>query len=224
MPRSQYVDPSRMTPYVKKFVPKTSAKPRAPITRGYKTSRNQLKGEVFCKDVSINQNHVPVGVLTLLNGISQGDDISNRKGRKINIKSIHIKGAIYTLATSVAEQCVARMALVWDKQANGVDPTFAQVYVDSTSHAGATRNLDNRERFVILAEHSWSSSAGGLQCYPVDFFKKVNLDTVFKGTNDEIASIATGSLYLFTWGAEIADTANHGMNSAVKVRVRYQDA
>jgi len=225
MPTAETINVQTLTPYVKKFVPKRvyTAKPKATITHGYKSSRNQTKGELLANDTNITQNHVQVGVMTLLNGISQGDDINNRKGRKINLKSFHIKGGIYTLATSVADQLVARMALIYDKQSNGVAPTFAQVYSDSTGHAGSTRNLDNRERFKVIFEKSWYSGPNTSQCYPLDIYKSFNLDTVYKGTDDAIASIATGALYLFIWGADLADTANHGMQTRATARIRYMD-
>jgi len=209
--------------YAKKYVKKTYKKyPKKVITHGYTTSRN-VQGELYAKDTTINLNAVPVATLVILNDIAEGNDIQERKGRKIVMKSLNVKGSARVLATTVAEYGSMKIAAVYDMQANGVAPTAAQIWNDSTTGTGSTRNLDNRDRFKVLFEKTYSFGPGQNQSIPLEIFKKVSLPVIYKGTTGEIASISTGSLYIFTWGSVLGDVANHGCALVATCRLRYSD-
>jgi len=130
---------------------------------------------------------------TTLNAVPQGTGDSQRVGRQITIKSIEMTGVIQSDQTGLSPDTVA-IWLVLDKQANGANPTVAQVVapdpVDDTvpSLPIAHPNLENSDRFVLLRK--WVSSTYsnyanslGTPALPVHqqfrFYKKVDIPIDF---------------------------------------------
>lgn len=207
------------------FFKKSIASKAKPAVRygGYKTNPNMGKGELMSIDTGIGSICPNVPIVQLCNGIAQGDDINNRKGRKITMKSVHLKGSLFTSLTAVTLQNVSRVALVYDKACNGVALTAAEVYVITTNGNGI-RLLDNRDRFTVIFDIAHASSAGSSMVASIDKFKKINLDTIYKGTTNAVASISTGSLYLIMWGDNLANTPDIGHELRAQLRIRYADA
>jgi len=176
-------------------------------------------------------------VLTLLNGCAPGSQNFNRIGRKINMKSLQIRGMIYNTDLSVGARLI-RMIVVYDKQANGTAPTYANI-VTSNDISGATSstaydmvNLNNRERFEIIRDKCWvfgplqnttdQSLAGDSQVACLnEFIPLKNRQTIYNaGAAGTVGDIASGSLYVF-W---IANTANAtGSSVQCSYRMRFVD-
>lgn len=123
--------------------------------------RASLGGELKYFDTSLAATNVPqVGVVNPnLVIVPQGDAENNRIGRKINIRSIWLKGTIFlnVSATAAAATDTVRMILVQDKQANGAVFTVADV-LQNTDYIGF-RNLANTSRFNILWDKTYNMSA-----------------------------------------------------------------
>lgn len=151
----------------------------------------------------------------LLNGCVAGSQNFNRIGRKIEMRSLQIRGIVQaaTAMTSGADQFV-RMLVVYDKQSNGASPTWANVVqsqdITGTTSSKATDmvNLDNRDRFIILRDKTFiipyqsttatQAVAGCPTVHHVDEFLKMNMETVFNaGTAGTVGDITTGSLHVF---------------------------
>lgn len=239
MPRPQTVNLATVTPYVKKFVPKRIYKKAIPTTRvvamrpgGYTANFRQT--ELLSKDIDAGAAAFafPANAnFSLLNGTAQGDGVDERQGRQINLKSIQIKGTIqpYHGATvPVKENVKARMVVVLDKQANGVAPTWNAVFKSNTSQS--LPNLDNRYRFSILYDRTFpisyvQNSAGQITAstprdWNVNFYKKLNMKTTYKGTDASIASVATNALYLVL---VVDDPTISVPECTVARRIRYTD-
>lgn len=159
----------------------------------------------------------------LLNGLTQGSAANNRIGQKILVQSIEAR--LFCLvygASSVYNVC--RFFFVWDKQANGIACSTADI-LDADSVTGL-RNLTNRHRFKIVLDKTFVTSAynvlGCLRSFHVyvKFKRPVSVDYNNASTGN-ISDISTNALYLFTYGA--ATTAATGHTLTGQVRIRYTD-
>ncbi len=103
--------------------------------------------------------HNPSGTTTL-NSVTQGDGESNRDGRKMIMKYISVKGTITVPALSnqtvSANQHMAKVYLVWDKQTNGTLFNSEDVMDNQSASAlnstSMFRNMQFAQRFQILAQ------------------------------------------------------------------------
>lgn len=151
------------------------------------------------------------GSMILLNGLSQGDGISSREGRKVVCKSVQCK-LLFTTSASMTNAAVVRAILFIDRSPDGVSPSSSEL-LDTTHGARneAFRNLDYRERFVILKDktfvmyaHPPYDSAKTETNYKfMNFvkYKKLKLNTIFDASNNgDITDITNGAIYLYLYG------------------------
>lgn len=132
----------------------------------------------------------------LLNGCVQGTEATNRLGRKIVMKDLLLKGQLQLDPTTTGGGFI-RIAVVYDKQSNGVAPAITDVFL--TNALNSPNNLSNRDRFVKVVDmESPSISPNGDYSVPIVIYRKLNLETCFNtGNAGTIGDITTGSLYLF---------------------------
>lgn len=208
--------PSRKRVYAPRSMPASSAAISAGY--GYLRNRNANQSRVEKKVLDI----LPITYsventgtqLALLNGCVAGSQNFNRIGRKIQMKSLQIRGAFLSTDTTTLDT-VMRLVVVYDKQANGAAPTWANI-VTSQNIAGATAstvfdmiNLDNRDRFEIIRDQMYTiaakdstatqafSGSPTIVCVN-DFIRLGKRETVFNaGTAGTIGDITSGSLYVF---------------------------
>ena len=174
----------------------------------------------------------------LVNGCIPGSQNYNRIGRKINSKSLQIHGFLIIANQANAVEQKVRMLVVYDKQSNGVAPTYANV-IQSQNIAGTTSstindmvNLDNRDRFEIIrdrlfylggqnttATQTWTS---GPNLVTVDEYIPLgNRETLFNaGAAGTIGDIASGAIYVMLISSQPNAT---GCNFYSAFRVRFVD-
>lgn len=72
-----------------------------------------------------------------------------------------------------------------------------------TADATSPMDMNNRDRFVVLYNKLHAiDQAGGHQSAYIEFYKKINLATIFNaGVAGTAADITTGSIYLVILGA-----------------------
>lgn len=203
--------------------------PRAPLsTRGYygnyyRRGRDELK----YVDTQTVGTVGSSGAVTLLNGIAQGDDITNRIGRKCMMKSLYFRMDLYPATTTVSDGDLVRILVVCDLQSNAAAPTTTQILQNNSYNS--PMNLDYRDRFKIILDKNITMVGGvytagtltGGEAHPrlVKIFKRLNMETVFNGTGNTIGSIATGSIYLL-----ILARNNNATIANLYSRVRYTDS
>lgn len=150
------------------------------------------------------------GLLTLLNGVATGNGISSRDGRKIALKSVQAK-LLITQNVNQTNASVLRAILFIDRSPDGTAPTITQV-LDTThgSRNEAFRNLDYRDRFVILKDKSIvfyahppydsAKTEGNYKVWNFIKYKKLKLNTIFDASDTgTIADINAGALYLYLY-------------------------
>jgi len=201
--------------------------------------------EVKCLDIP-QASYVlnSTGAVTGLNFIRAGTSFFNRVGRKIEMKSLHLKLFVNPLRTAAFQDYV-RVMVVYDAQTNGAAPAISDILQD-TDQAGTNAtnqycgpNLNNRDRFRVLCDYkivipSVTSTAGVItNLGPVDpvapafdierFIKLKGLITQYKADSAPavIGDIATGGLFLVTYGGNTAGT--EGWQATGTLRLRYND-
>lgn len=177
-----------------------------------------------------DQALVAGGSVTLLNGVATGTDITNRVGRKLNIKSLKIGVNVFNQANvssnlSIGVSC--KVSIIYDSQPNGAAPAYTAIY--NVAHPLSPLNLNNRDRFKVLwtknfVVGSYTTSAGSLLATgsPTNStktgYKKCNLPVIFGGTGATIADIQTGAIYICAV-ADVSLGAAFDYNS----RIRFVD-
>lgn len=203
--------------------------------------------EIKTLDVPLQTDLISTtAVFTLLNLMEEGTSFFNRVGRKIMMKSIRITGglALSGLAVINANQDYLRVMVVYDRQPNGSAPAISDILqnVDlggtssTTSYAGL--NMNNSERFLVIQDTRLNIPNGYVQSLNegtasiidyngtmqnMDRFSKLKgLQTHFKGTAGSITDVASGALWLVTFGNIAPGTAPY--NLIWNARLRYHDS
>lgn len=160
------------------------------------------------------------GVL-LLNGIARGDEIFERDGREVLMRSIQLT-CQSNVTTGTGVDQTHRVLLVYDRQTNAAALTAAQVLTAVTVFSA--RNLENRRRFKILMDKRVTLNASGEPNSNIiwTFYRRLRHPITFNsGDAGTVADITTGSLYLVVVGNAAAG-ATAGTTS-VYSRVRYTE-
>jgi len=186
---------------------------------------NLAKGEFKAIDHSNTSDCNTTGTLALLNGIARGDDINERTGREVTLRSIELHVRCLATATTGLDQ-THRVMLVYDRQTNAAALTFAQVL--TATDTVAPRNLENRKRFKILmdrrvnlAGNLAAAPQGGSEC-SFDFYRRLRHPMTFNsGDAGTVADITTGSIYILFVGT-VAPGAGAGSVNYYS-RCRYED-
>ena len=187
---------------------------------GYSTKSTELKYLDNNAGTAVNFGVSTFTTPVLLNGASLGSDAINRIGRKLVMKSLLFRWTWNLAATSTGGSPV-RIMIVYDKQANAATPAITDILL-ADSHI-SQNNLNNRDRFVVLSDEiSEPVSVQGTPSISGVIYKKLNLETVFNGTNGgTVADITSGSIHvLFSQTAGIG-TANPTVNW--RSRIRFYD-
>lgn len=214
----------KYTPEMRKANFSSKASYKAIMNKKKPYSRNQGHAgpELKALDTDISALGLDTtGTPLLINGVAQGNDLNNRIGRKFQIKSILIRGNIRAGSTAVSGRSW-RFLVIYDKQCNGTALTTAQVL--SANNMGGLQNLDNRERFVILADKMKWVGAPNADNTEVNLklYLKCNLPVTNSGTGATVASIATGSIYVLGCSDVVAGTAAPAPQN-LTARIRYKD-
>jgi len=191
--------------------------------------RSRNRKELKYLDLAYSQAYVfdTTGTVTALNLVAEGDDNISRNGRQIQIASVEVIGKANPVDGSTTPD-FCRLMLIYDSQTNGALPAITDILAASTSNSFL--NLDNRDRFHIIADHKFvigGLSTTATQTYAqsptlelIDIHRKLALHTTFKGTTGAIASIATGALLLVSIGDV---PPNDGALAGVSTRIRFTD-
>lgn len=165
--------------------------------------------------------------LALLNGMAQGTTASTRIGRRIQMKSLEVKGWIQADSTATVNQ--VRWVVVLDKQANATAPAWLDVYDAAVPYS--LRNISNKARFWVLHDSglltvTGNNTTAGQQTdcslVPIEFYKRINIPVQYNsGSAGTIGDIQTNSLYFMAIGLTASGTADCQLNGTF--RIRYDD-
>lgn len=202
------------------------------------TMREKKAFDVALTNLNFNVPATPP-VFQVLNACINGAELYQRVGRKIYMKSIHIRGFIQPIATSISD--IGRLIIFYDAQPNAAAPLIATLLQDSTAAAATSSlseiNLINRARFKILRDYqvllpSQTDTAGvitnlanfdpiGPNTLNVNFFIPLKgLETEYNGVNGgTIADISSGAIFI----TAVSQNATSEYEFTYTCRMRYYD-
>lgn len=207
---------------------------KAFYTRGLKRQRTELReiipvtprgwvnpsrAEFKSIDTDIETNMASTGTLVLLNGCSKGDDIANRTGRKINVKSIYLQGWVRPNTTTPTTD-FGRIMIIVDRSVNGSAPAVTDVL--ESADETAFRNLSNRNRFRIIHDEFVVAGDDDVAPFysPMRWYKKITIPTTFNdGDAGTAADIVSNGVFLL----HICKNTTNPMSIKLEVRVRFTD-
>lgn len=188
------------------------------VTRGYPRG---TQGEFKSVDTTIAVNSDTTGAIVLLNGIARGDDINERTGRQVTLRSVQLSLTFGVVSGTGIDQ-YQRYMVVLDHQPNGAALAITDVLDGVTvTHQ---RNLNNRKRFTVLMDkhYSLNASAESGSRRVSQMYRRLNTVVDFNGGDaGTIADITTNSVYFISIGSVAAGaTAGSVIGTA---RIRYTD-
>lgn len=224
-----------------------------PLAAPIRFQQRHIGGEVKSVDTIAPNNGATQGnfslnttiQITALNLVTAGSSMWNRIGRKLSMKSVHVRFALTPTGNNAANTGLySRVIVIYDKQPNGALPNASDVLQDQTN--GATDqhvtlvtsgiNLNNRDRFEVLVDDcrylpggNTSTDAANVvtatvdQCHWDIFRKLKGRETHFKADSAPavIGDLSTGSLILLTMGSIASGAEPYGLYGSV--RLRYTD-
>lgn len=178
------------------------------------------------------------GVLGVLNvGIQRGTGVNERIGAKLTITKINIKAEIgYQRDNTVVPDYTGaglRLALILDKQCNGVETTVGNIYnlIGIGDPVNAFLNLAESKRYVVLKDWTWRPNVLSYDSMTnereratkkIILNKKCMIPIQFSTTDTTglQANVESNNILLvYMKSIDTAVTATMGIN----VRVRYLD-
>ena len=156
-------------------------------------------GEFKSVDTLVTGDLNTTGTISLINGIARGDEINERNGREVVMRSVQLSMNAQSTDTTGIPQC-CRILLVYDRQTNAAAPTFAQVLTATgASLPLAPRNLENRRRFKILMDRKFTIGPQGATTAALgalskkmlsDFYRKLRHPVTFNNGDAGTAVIS----------------------------------
>lgn len=192
---------------------------------GYRGSRPSMEMK-YIDNQKASYNADTTGTITHINAVPQGASESNRIGRKMNNRSIEVRGTV--AANSLTLATTARILFVYDRQPNKALAAIGDI-LDIADSYGLKKDA-NKERFLILKDKMFSiagntTTAGQITDKSIQhfkWFKKCRLPTVFSNVGSgAIGDVTTGALLMITTGGTAAGTA--AATFALSTRVRFDD-
>lgn len=228
MSGAQFKAPRRQkrTRQIKRFVPGYDR------TGGYYGRYSGAGGEKKFFDTNIGSDVTVTAALlrTNLAIIAEGNGESNRIGRKVTVKNIHVQGivALNSATSSNATSDIVYCMIVLDKQTNG--SLFNATDLLDTDGFTSFRNLANSHRFKVLKKIVMDFSAGGgvesgvghaysenLTSFSINHKCSIDIEFDNSATTGVITSCRSNNIYFVT------QSGSGLCGITARARIRYTD-
>lgn len=182
-----------------KAVSVKKARAMAAVTKKFARVPRQSLTKLMFPELKISDNNAGgSGLQTIAAGctffrmsaVAEGDDFTNRDGRKIFAKNLSVR---YRLLNPTGNPVnAARVVIFRDASTNGTAPTGAQLFQNGSSSVESAFNASNRNRFRILYDKYIPiiSNVLGTTSLSADV---IYLDLAKKFPDDVTTYIGTGS-------------------------------
>ncbi len=182
--------------------------------------KSLLNVEVKNHDVQQSvQNVTTTPVIIQLTNIEQGDSTNQRDGAQMKLTGLEF--TMQVLLNGSATRSSFRIMIICDKQTNQAIYTAADVLEDvtSTDMIFSPRNLDNLQRFQILAD--WTVHVGTAEGRIKHFKKFIKLNKIIRydASTAAIADLTMSSLSLL----QVSSEATNGPQITTFSRLRFID-
>ncbi len=136
------------------------------------------------------------GTVTGLTSVAQGDDFTQRQGRKIKAVSMKIKGNIALHGS--ATDSVYRLLIVRDNNGSTTQPSIGLLFTDVATFLNNKNKLGDPQtnsRFTILSDTWYTMHTNDVEQIKIDIYLKLTHHIYFSGTGatDE----GKGHIYAF---------------------------
>lgn len=160
---------------------------------------------------------VQISVVTI------GGNVNNRVGRKVTYKKLLVRATFNAIqATQPTSDCQIRFLVVYDRQVNGTGPLNIVSILDNDSFT-SPMNLDNRDRFLIIADVILDKSVGKNNFSSnLVLNRKFNLESIYNLNNaGDIGDVNTGAFFISYCKNE--SNSLDPIASQVRTRMRFTD-
>lgn len=171
-------------------------------------------------------------VMTSMNGIAQGLDVTDRIGSRITPTSLSVRGFIKWNDAATASD-TARILIIRDKVSDGAVPINADLFSSSTFGTIAHRLPATMKRFQVLYDKSFNNMlpiiGGGTtptkqRTQTISFKVPLKGKVMnFIGTSGATASLGQNMIYLVVTGNQTT-ASNLSPKLQVSTRLYYKDA
>lgn len=188
----------------------TSGRDLAPLRTGgfYGLYDKRGRSELKTNDIA-TQTITPIptaGSITLLNGVAQGTDYTQRIGRKVEMMSLLMRFWFFPISSaSGAFGDYVRVIVFYDNQTNAAAPVVGDV--TATGAVLDPLNLNNRDRFTVLCDKTYTfnpvqytatlPTGGNPVSKQLKIYKKMRKEVIYGGTGATVGSINSGGLFLY---------------------------
>lgn len=185
----------------------------------------KIKPELKWKDTQTPTGVPPFGTWitpNLINGLQVGGSPTQRVGRKVNFTKLLVRGLFTASSVTPPDTDTnIRIMVFADRQANGSTPLVLDVV--TSDEFNAPMNLDNRDRFVILADIVIEQCVGITnQAVQFTINRKFNIETVFNANgNGTAGDISTNSIWIMYCGSH--NNFSQPLGAQVRSRLRFID-
>jgi len=171
----------------------------------------------------INSTSSTTGVVTYLNGIGQGDGISDRDGDSIRILKFQLAGCVFRNNASTANETV-RVLVVRDLQNQGAIIAGTDVLETMGTSVAPYQFIDMlnghfyNNRFTIVYDELFAINAND-QNAPFRFETSHPCHIAYRGTTNTVASAGAGAYFLVA----ISNTSSNTPYVDFSSRIIYTD-
>lgn len=167
----------------------------------------------------------------VLNQVPQDATSTGRVGRRITMKSVHIRGKLVGPTAAGQNPGLVRLALVFIPQMDRTVTTMPpQTAIWSLQRPESLRVLNNAGRFRIIRQWTFriagdsDAPTTGLELHEVDEMVKLNLDTVWTqaNTSGTFDAMEQGALCLYAQGDMTAGATTSSIFDFVS-RLYFED-
>lgn len=155
----------------------------------------------------------------LLNGIAQGDDSTERLGKRINMTSVAIRGTCILPSNASSPYDSLRVMIFYDRQPNQATPAVTDILTTASNDSHI--NLFNSDRFWVVLDHYLIVAGNGPEVAQMKEVRKLNTTTVYGGVGATAASINSGALWLLFYPISPGNAVVPQFK--YDVRVKYAD-
>jgi len=183
------------------------------LQRQVRFIKGMINAEKLYADININTTATLTGVMTLINSIAAGDDVSNRTGNSILHKYLKFEGRVNINGSATATN--VRIIIFADSANQGATPATLDVLATASPYA--LKNIDNQKRFIILRDKYVNLCITGDQTYAWSEYIKTNFHCRYSATG--ATNVLQNALYILFISNEAANEPQVNIN----IRNAYYD-
>lgn len=169
------------------------------------------------------------GTIQLINTIAAGTGVTQRVGKKVQLKSLQIRGIMNSDSATLISQYA--VMIVWDRRPSGALPLITDI-LDSVSPISFLNDANSsrfkvlwRDDFVNINSNTNANNEAVAKVYNefIKFSKKskANRTTYKAAGTGVIADIDEGALYFISVGGNVSGTADSV--GSFNTRLRFWD-